>query len=350
METRKKMAIIIDVPNWAFHNVANLMKKELQDIIDIDIYAIHVEPYNDDLFMLLEDVKDYDYIHFLWRKNLLSFNSDKFKQDLKSRNINYDEYVDYFSKKITTAVYDHMFLSEEEIKQYADVFNRFSRKYYTSSEKLYKIYCNIPEFKKPETTLIDTFDINTFVPMNTERFDVENISNRPIVIGWVGNSAWNSTDNSNIDYKGLHSILEPVLVELENFGYNIKRVFADKQIKFTPNDQMPDYYKTIDIYITCSYHEGTPRPILEAMSCGVPVIATDVGIVPEVLGDMQKEFIIGDRTILADNIIRDNLKNAIIKLYNNRELFKKLSDENIKRSHLLDSTNFKEPYINFFFK
>ena len=43
-----------------------------------------------------------------------------------------------------------------------------------------------------------------------------------------------------------------------------------------------------------------------------------VGIVPEVLGDLQKEFIIGDRTILSDEVIRQNLKNAIIKLYNNK--------------------------------
>ena len=349
MEIKKKMAIIIDVPNWAFHNVANLMKKELQDVIDIDIFAIHAEPYNDDLFMLLEDVKDYDYIHFLWRKNLLSFNSDKFKQDLISRNINYDEYVDFFSKKITTAVNDHMFLSKKEIKQYKDVFNKFSRKYYTISKKLYDIYCNISAYKKPETIISDTFNINTFVPMNLERFDIENISSRPIIIGWVGNSAWNSKDKSNIDYKGLHTILEPVLEDLENSGYNIKRVFADKQIKFTPNDQMPDYYKTIDMYVTCSYQEGTPIPVLEAMSCGVPVIATDVGIVPEVLGDLQKEFIIGDRTTTDDEIIRKNLKNAIIKLYENRELFKKLSDENIKCSHSLDSTNFKKLYIDFFF-
>ena len=74
-----------------------------------------------------------------------------------------------------------------------------------------------------------------------------------------------------------------------------------------------------------------------------------VGIVPEVLGDLQKEFIIGDRTILSDEVIRQNLKNAIIKLYNNCELLEKLSNENIQRAHLFDSSNFQKPYIQFFF-
>lgn len=349
MDNKKSLAIIIDAPNWAFHNVAILMKKELENIANVDIFAIQSEPYNNNLFMLLEDVKKYDYIHFLWRKSLLEFNSDNFKKELKDNNINYDDYVDYFSKKISTAVYDHMFLTDEEIGIYKDVFNKFSRKYYTSSNKLYNIYNNISEYKKPETSLIDTFDINIFYPMLLERFDFDSISNRSLVIGWVGNSAWNNNDGSNIDYKGLHHILEPVLKELIDEGYDIKKVYADKQIKAIPNNEMPNYYKNIDIYITCSYQEGTPRPVLEALACGVPIIATDVGIVPEILGDLQKEFIIGDRTTTSDSVIRNNLKSAIIKLYNNRILLKKLSDENVSRAHLFDSTNFKKSYADFFF-
>ena len=74
-----------------------------------------------------------------------------------------------------------------------------------------------------------------------------------------------------------------------------------------------------------------------------------VGIVPEVLGNLQKEFIIGDRTTLSDEIIKQNLKSAIIKLYNNSKLLKKLSKENLRRAHHFDSSNFKKPYIQFFF-
>lgn len=342
----KKIAIIIDVPNWAFDIGAQLIKKELAGYAIVDIFAIHIEPYNDDLFMLLEDVKDYDYIHFLWRKNLLSFKSDKFKQDLIDANIDYDEYVNYFVPKISTAICDHMFLSDEEIETYRDVFNKFSRKYYTISERLYNEYCNIPGYKKPETVLKDTFDKNIFKPQNLERFN--NLDNsKPLVIGWVGNSAWNNRDGNGFDFKGLHTILNPVLDELISEGYNIEKIFADRQVKMTPNNEMPNYFKDIDIYITCSYQEGTPRPLLEAMSCGVPVIATNVGVVPEVLGKLQKEFIIGDRVVIDDAKIRNNLKEAIIKLYNNRSLLKQLSSENIEQAKKLDSSNYKQAYIDF---
>lgn len=34
-----------------------------------------------------------------------------------------------------------------------------------------------------------------------------------------------------------------------------------------------------------SYNEGGPRVVLEAMACGVPVLATPVGIVPDIVKD-----------------------------------------------------------------
>ncbi|WZB73295.1 glycosyltransferase family 4 protein [Achromobacter xylosoxidans] len=44
---------------------------------------------------------------------------------------------------------------------------------------------------------------------------------------------------------------------------------------------MPAYYNSLDLYVCPSAIEGTPNPVLEAMACGVPVISTDVGIVPK---------------------------------------------------------------------
>ena len=54
------------------------------------------------------------------------------------------------------------------------------------------------------------------------------------------------------------------------------------------HEDMPEYYNGIDIYVCTSRTEGTPNTVLEAMACGVPVISTDVGIVPEVFGEKQK--------------------------------------------------------------
>ena len=52
-----------------------------------------------------------------------------------------------------------------------------------------------------------------------------------------------------------------------------------------PHDQVLEYYKNnlVDIFITTSESEGLPVSIMEAMSYGIPVIATDVGGICEIV-------------------------------------------------------------------
>jgi glycosyltransferase involved in cell wall biosynthesis len=61
-----------------------------------------------------------------------------------------------------------------------------------------------------------------------------------------------------------------------------------------------------DIYVLPSYFEGVPMSILEAMAAGLPVIATRVGGVPEIVEHEQTGLLIdaGDVTALARQIER----------------------------------------------
>jgi|GEM_PF-7078251 len=45
-------------------------------------------------------------------------------------------------------------------------------------------------------------------------------------------------------------------------------------------EQMPDFYQMMDVYVLATNREGCPISILEAMSSGVPVVATAVGDIP----------------------------------------------------------------------
>jgi teichuronic acid biosynthesis glycosyltransferase TuaC len=50
-----------------------------------------------------------------------------------------------------------------------------------------------------------------------------------------------------------------------------------------PYDRIPLYFSAADASVLASYREGCPNAVLESLACGIPVIATDVGAVPDIL-------------------------------------------------------------------
>lgn len=336
----KSIALIVDIKGWAFDIAANIIKQDLQGIFKVDIFYSRSEEFD---IELINKVKDYDIIHFFWRKTLLTLCDVEFKNKLKQNSID----VDVLKQKISTGVYDHLFIDEPS---YYKVFNDICKKYVVSSQKLYKIYSENANIKKPWGVLGDTFETEKFHPQNTERLKDKT---KPLIIGWAGNSLWNNKvkdeNGEYIDFKGFHTILTPIIEELQKEGYKIDTYYADKNIKYIPNDKMCEYYNLLDVFVCVSITEGTPKPLLEAMGCGIPIITTDVGIAREYMGTKQSKFIIGERQIgKSDDKIRKELKNKILELYNNRNLLLEISNENYENSKKFDNRTFKDKYINYF--
>lgn len=68
------------------------------------------------------------------------------------------------------------------------------------------------------------------------------------------------------------------------------------------NEAMQGIYASHDIIILPSYYEGLPMSILEGMSCGLPVISTRVGGIPETVIDGYNGLLVepGDISGLAE--------------------------------------------------
>jgi glycosyltransferase involved in cell wall biosynthesis len=63
-----------------------------------------------------------------------------------------------------------------------------------------------------------------------------------------------------------------------------------------PIEDMPTLYRAIDAVALPSRNEGTPVVLIEALACGVPVIAAAVGGVSDVLNNGQWGYLVPPQT------------------------------------------------------
>lgn len=314
---RVRVALIIDTDNWAFGNIARQLQENLSSRYDIKIIPMDLIDNIDQVLMMTADCQ---IVHFFWREHLRLIGTPYYRGYIEGLGIPYEEFERRFikAKKISTSVYDHLLLGEDELGEREVLFDNLIAGYTVSSEKLNAIYSGVPRYPQPAAIIEDGVDLSLFTPKAVDRF--ERVDDRELIIGWVGNSKWAS--DLQEDFKGLHTILKPVIEELCVEGWRIRPYFADRQERFIPHMEMPDYYSKIDIYVCPSKIEGTPNPVLEAMACGVPVVSTDVGIVPQAFGPLQKRYILEERS-------RSALKAKLIELLGNPSMLKELSRENL---------------------
>ena len=78
-------------------------------------------------------------------------------------------------------------------------------------------------------------------------------------------------------------------------------------------DDINPYYSTADVFVLPSHSEGCPNVLLEAMAAGVPVVATDVGGIPEVVTN-------GRDAILVKKHDQAGLASATGKILQDRDL------------------------------
>ncbi|MBN1154080.1 glycosyltransferase family 4 protein [candidate division KSB1 bacterium] len=128
-----------------------------------------------------------------------------------------------------------------------------------------------------------TCDLEMFYPERKPR------ANDKLIVGWAGSL----TNHPN--KRGFHEFIKPACESVP--GVELK-VQTKEDNFITDDNQMRAFYNSLDLYITASRCEGTPRPVIEAAACGVPILSTDVGIVPELVENEVNGFII-DRTLAA---------------------------------------------------
>lgn len=81
---------------------------------------------------------------------------------------------------------------------------------------------------------------------------------------------------------------------------------------YTHPEERSAFMKSVDVFVMPSFTEGTPNCVVEAMAHGKPIIASEVGGVPDMIGDDTGVLVpAGDPQALANAMLRMADDNAL---------------------------------------
>ncbi len=178
----------------------------------------------------------------------------------------------------------------------------------TVSKETMKYVLRLGADKSKTSVIYNGVDIDTFHPANKSesRKKLGLPKNRKIILSV-----------RRLVYKnGLGTLIESVPLVARDHpdtlfvvaGKGPSRKFIEDRIKelgieynikltgFVPDELLPVYYDAADYFVLPSASgEGLPLVLLEAMSCGLPVVATIVGGTPEIVDHMKNGVLVPPR-------------------------------------------------------
>lgn len=109
------------------------------------------------------------------------------------------------------------------------------------------------------------------------------------------------------------------LIKTQNLSEKYENI---RRIGFVENKDLVILYNIATIFVMPSFYEGFGLPILEAMSCGCPVITSREGSIPEVAGDAA---------YYVDAYDTESIALGILKVFNSEKIQNDLINKGLAR-------------------
>lgn len=157
------------------------------------------------------------------------------------------------------------------------ILNRLPRAVFVNNRNLEREYApllSVPIHYTPNG--VDTTFFRPHPEPRAERTSAE------LRVGWAGSLA-----NHGPALRGFHDVIEPAVAAVPGATLST----AIREQRWRNRDEMLDFYRELDVYVCASRSEGTPNPCLEAAACGVPVVSTWVGNMPELIVDGKNGYL-----------------------------------------------------------
>jgi glycosyltransferase involved in cell wall biosynthesis len=130
----------------------------------------------------------------------------------------------------------------------------------------------------------------------------------------------------------------------ENIFEMVKNLNLEDDVIFTgyvPDEDLVAIYNLAEVLVYPSFYEGFGFPILEAMSCGCPVIASNTSSMPEVVGDAG---------ILIDPYSEEDIERAILMVLEKDNLRNELKEKSLNRASYFSWENTAKEVLKCFYE
>lgn len=170
------------------------------------------------------------------------------------------------------------------------------------------------KFNENSFLIVNGIDINLFKPIKTKRLD------KDFRIGMLYHpSLWKGTKYGIKAFKlAKKQIPNAKLVLISAYPKNKDIPFNSEFNFMVPPEKLSKIYSSCDLWVSPSLSEGCQAPPMEAMACGIPVIATNVGGVPDYTIPNKTAIVVPPKSSKA-------IANAIIELFQNKTKSSKIA-------------------------
>ncbi len=280
--SRPRILFIIDRPNWAHDFKTQNLARVLGHDYDIrSRYQTEVTP--DDL-----NHADLIVVYYWLQLEVMQSLLPEFERN---------------RKKLLVGITSHWELERRLRREGLRVLRQWSRGVFVNNLSLYDEYrssFDVPVFYTPNGV-----DTEFYRPLRQKERSPR------LRVGWAG-----SLTNREPGYRSYHELIAPAVKAVSG----AELIAAAREDKWRSPEEMREYYRSLDVYVCASRTEGTPNPCLEAAACGVPLLTTPVGNMPELVRDgangffveRRVESIAGKLCLLRDDLsLRESLAHNI---------------------------------------
>lgn len=216
-------------------------------------------------------------------------------------------------------------ITKEALRVEAKIFDQADRIFVTTDAMARDVLSRIPWVEHKLMVIPNYVDTDVFRPLKNPK--------EPKTLLFVGRIA----PEKNLD--ALLEAIRPLDVKLRLIGEGrlrpaLQEKYADLGDRLVweggvANSELPEYINRAQVFILPSLYEGHPKSLLEAMSCGVPVIGCDSPGIRSIIKDGYNGFLCGTDP--------ESIRNAILKV---------LSDEKLAMKTARTSREFIETFFS----